>query len=371
MVPAPDDAVPVPRATLHTVARAAGVSRQTVSNVLNDPAKVQPATADRVREAIESQSYRPFEAARQLRTGRSHTVGLCLPPGGDGINGSVLDRFLHALTEHAQLAGYRITLFTAGDDADEIAGYERLLATNALDGFVLTSTHHGDPRTAWLLARAVPFVTFGRPWSTGDQPVAAHAWVDVDGAAGTRAATTHLLEAGHRHIAFLGWPAGSGVGDDRREGWRSAMAGVVRSLDGLDLAVEDDVTAGQAAVDAALAGGFAPSAVVCASDSLALGARGSALRRGVRLDVVGFDDTPVAAALGLSSVAQPLVLAAEAVVALLLSQLERARSPARTPAEPTHRLLEPALVLRGSRALPTVLPHESAAPEPPHPEEPR
>ena len=96
----------------------------------------------------------------------------------------VLDQFLHHLVEAAQRIGYRVQLFTARDDDDELATFADLLATSDLDGFLLTGTHHGDPRTAWLAVRDVPFVTFGRPWGA----VARHSWVDVDGAAGTRAA---------------------------------------------------------------------------------------------------------------------------------------------------------------------------------------
>ena len=110
-----------PRPTLETVARRAAVSRQTVSNVLNSPHIVRPETLQRVLEVIEEVGYRPNAAARQLRTRRSQVLGLRLQPVADGINGAVLDRFLHSLTEQAQVRGYRIMLFTASDDDVEIA----------------------------------------------------------------------------------------------------------------------------------------------------------------------------------------------------------------------------------------------------------
>ncbi len=207
------------KATITTVARHAMVSRQTVSNVLNSPHLVREETRARVLASIEALGYRANQAARQMRTGRSRLLAVRIGPAGDGINGSVLDTFLHGLTETASSAGYRIVLYTAADDAGEIATYDDLLASYDLDGFVLTSTHHGDVRTAWLAEHDVPFVTFGRPWGAP----AGHPWVDVDGAAGTAAATRHLIAAGHRRIAFVGWPDGSGVGDDRRAGWLAAM----------------------------------------------------------------------------------------------------------------------------------------------------
>ena len=262
------------RPTLESVASRAAVSRQTVSNVLNAPHLVRPDTIERVRAAIEDLGYRPHRAAQALRTRRSRLIGLRLEPIRDGINGAVLDRFLHALTEEAQTANYRIELFVASDDDDEITQYDQMLVAADVDAFVITGTHHGDPRTTWLAERGVPFVTFGRPWGEPGATVD-HPWVDVDGAAGTRAATEHLLEAGHTRIAFLGWPTGSGVGDDRRSGWSAAMIAAGTSSDALvdlDHTGTDDVAVGLAATTRLLARSDPPTAVVCSSDSLALGA---------------------------------------------------------------------------------------------------
>lgn len=331
-----------PRATLESVARLAGVSRQTVSNALNAPHLVRPETLDRVHQAIDALGYRPHVAARQLRTRRSQVIGLRLGPVTDGINGAVLDRFLHDLTEQAQLRGYRVMLFTAADDAGEVAQYSELLDTADLDAFVLTSTHHDDVRTRWLLDHDVPFVTFGRPW----QPGHGHPWVDVDGAAGTRAAVEHLLGLGHRRIGYIGWPEDSDTGADRHTGWARAMvaAGLpAAELAALNVAVVDGVRSGAQAAQRLLATS-APTAVVCASDSLALGAVTVARTEGADLAVVGFDDTPVAAAVGLSSIAQPLSEAAARALALLMRQLESGTREIPEPAV----LLAPHLVVRGS-----------------------
>lgn len=328
------------RATIEDVARHAQVSRQTVSNVLNAPHLVAPGTRARVESAIGELGYRPHLAARQLRTRRSHVIGLRLEPSRDGINGAVLDRFLHGLTEAAQHAGYRVLLFTATDDAGEVAEYQALLDTSDLDAFVLTSTHRGDVRTRWLAAHEVPFVTFGRPWEDDGAP---HCWVDVDGRAGVRMATEHLQQLGHRRIGFLGWPEGSDVGADREAGWRDAMTAAgadATTLRELRRVVPDDVAAASVAC-AELSHTAAPTAVVCASDSLALGAVDALRATGAA--VVGFDDTPVAAAVGISSVAQPLVTAAERAFALLLDTLEHPGSD-----RAAQVLLPPRLVVRTS-----------------------
>ncbi|MFJ4220190.1 LacI family DNA-binding transcriptional regulator [Curtobacterium luteum] len=325
-------------ATVADVAAAAGVSRQTVSNALNRPEIVRPATLTRVRAAIDELGYRPHASARRLRTRQSSTLGVRLPPV-HGISGAVLDRFLHALVERADERGMRILLFTATDLDDELAHMERLVEGSDVDGFVLTSTAHGDPRAAWLGERDVPFVTFGRPWGVPDMDDAPHPWVDVDGRAGLRAATAGLVARGHRRIRFLGWPSPSGQGDERRLGWRDALADAGAGSGAVDLACEDDVAAATAVVAASLQDGTVFDAVVCASDTLALGAR---FALGAEVPVVGYDDTPVAAAVGISSVEQPLDAAAAAAVELLMGS---GRSV--LPASGGHRLLAPHVVWRG------------------------
>jgi DNA-binding LacI/PurR family transcriptional regulator len=328
------------RPTLDSVAAQAKVSRQTVSNVLNSPEMVRPATAERVREAIDLLGYRPSRVARQLRTRRSMTLGLRLEPERNGISGSVMDSFLHAVVEGAQQASYRVLLFSAAQDEAEIAAYSDLLQASGIDGFLLTGTHHGDPRTAWLAERGIPFATFGRPWSTAP---AQHSWVDVDGAAGTEAAVRHLVALGHRRIGFIGWPDDSGSGVDRRDGWRRAVRSAgLAAEEALVRAVPDSVAAGAGAALDLLRRSDPPTAVVCASDSLAFGA----MTCGEPLSVTGFDDTAVAGAVGLTSVTQPLSEAATVCLGMVLSAIESPQEPPRTV------LLEPALNVRTSCSIP-------------------
>jgi DNA-binding LacI/PurR family transcriptional regulator len=323
------------KVTIATVARHARVSRQTVSNVINAPHIVRPETRERVQEAIIALGYRANQAARQMRTGRSRLIAVRIEPTRDGINGSVLDRFLHGLTETAGSAGYRVMLYTAADDSEEIATYDDLLGAYELDGFVLTGTDHGDPRTAWLADRGVPFVTFGRPWDAPES----HPWVDVDGAAGTAQATTRLLESGHRRIGFIGWPAGSGVGDDRRAGWRETLRAAGIEPGPLHRETEDGIAHGERLMRELLAEPEPPTAVVCASDSLALGALQAVRAVTPQVAVIGFDDTPVAAVVGLTSVSQPLAAAAARCVEQLTGVLDGHRTV-------PHVLLQPSLVLR-------------------------
>lgn len=340
--------------TVSDVADIAGVSRQTVSNVLNSPQLVRPETRERVQAAISELGYRPHASARRLRTQKSSTIGIRLDPiTTDGISGSILDRFLHSLTEQADRMNLRVLLFTASGPEDEIEQFRRLGDGADVDAFVLTSTFHRDPRTEWLIEHGQSFVTFGRPWGIDDMADPQHLWVDVDGASGLRDATRHLLASGARRIGYVGWPSGSGTGDDRRRGWLEAMrdgsGATERDLASLETASEDGVTFGADAMRRLERTAGTVDAVVCASDSLALGAL---MATGGRIRVVGYDNTPVAASLGFSSVEQPLDEVAAGVLDLLTGTHGGRVHPGSSTADPMHRLVAPRLVVRDG---PTVI----------------
>ncbi|WP_206426037.1 LacI family DNA-binding transcriptional regulator [Nakamurella antarctica] len=336
------------KATLDSVAKLACVSRQTVSNVMNSPALVKAETAERVHQAIKQLGYRPNLAAKRLRTGQSRLIGLRIV----GVDGdAVFDRFLHALTDAAALRDYRIILYTSPTDAGEIAAFDELLDRWDIDGIVLTSTHRGDVRTDHLATKGIPCVTFGRPWDDSDH----HSWVDVDGRAGTKAATETLIAAGHRRIGFLGWQPDSDVGNDREAGWREAMREAnldccepVRrdnTLDSARMGAREMLA--PAVADSDLPVTDALTAVVCVSDVMALGmlAELAAQGRPTGISIVGFDNSTVAASNGLSSVDQPLVAVADHCARLLIDQIER---PSGATAALERILLPPKFIPRAS-----------------------
>lgn len=331
--------------TVEDVAAAAGVSRQTVSNVLNTPDIVREGTRQRVLQAIADLGYRPHIAARRLRTRRSSTIGIHLDPYAGGISGVVLDRFVHALTERAGKRGMRIQLYAARSPAEEIDRMRELWDGGEIDAVVITGTFHGDPRTRWLLDNSIPFVSFGRPWGEDDVAAPAHLWVDVDGAAGTRAATEHLLSTAGSRLAFLGWPAGSGTGDDRERGWAEAMAGAQAT--GPRLACEEDVAGARATVSSFLRNSEAVDGIVCASDALAIGAHLATMSVGSStLPVIGFDNTPAAEAIGISSVEQLPEEVAVGVIELLMGSSGNVVAPRPASAGRAHVLVTPKLIVR-------------------------
>ena len=329
--------------TLATVAERAGVSRQTVSNALNNPELLREDTLERVQAAIADLGYTPNRAARQLRTRASHMIGLRFEQAQEGTSNALMDRFVHTLVETMAETGHHVLLFSGAVD-DPLDGYDDLLRATAVDAFVITDTYAGTAETELLGRVGAPFVTFGRPW---DDPAAAHPWVDVDGARGAGLATEHLLATGHRRVAWLGWEETSRIGEDRRSGWESAMAAAGETTEGLGVRTTDNVDAARMEahklVEERGVTGFA-----CASDTLAIGVlhalheRG--LRPGIDAGVVGFDDSLGAHVSwpGLTSVRQPLEQVAVEIVALLHTVLSH------KPVEVLGRLLEPTLVVRRS-----------------------
>lgn len=333
-----------PVATLATVAAAAGVSRQTVSNALNSPELLRPDTLERVQEAIETLGYTPNRAARNLRTRTSHLVGLRLEPAVEGTASGLMDRFLHSLVESCKEAGLHILLFTAEDVSDPLDGYDALLRSAAVDAFLVTDTYRGNPQAAWLGERQVPFVAFGRPWA---EPGAAHPWVDVDGRAGVMLAVDHLADRGHQRIAWVGWQKSSYIGEDRRSGWVDRMHERGLSTTRLSARGEDTIEFGRRAAHAMLESDQ-PSAFVCCSDTIAMGVLQAISERGRQagphdVAVVGFDDSPVGRHMepGLTSVHQPVVEMGRVMADLLLARIAGQDVPAET-------VLPTRLVVRGS-----------------------
>ena len=308
--------------TLATVAHAAGVSRQTVSNALNSPDLLRPDTLQRVQQAIEELGYSPNRAARSLRTRSSHLVGLRVDPAVEDSANALMDRFVHSLVESTEVAGYHVLLFTAGGDHSATGPYDELLRSAAVDAFVVTDTFRGNPHAAWLSSQGVPFVAFGRPW---DDPSARHPWVDVDGRAGAVLAVDHLVERGHSRVAWVGWQKGSFIGEDRRSGWVSRMHEHGLSTSRLSARGDDTIEFGTRAAHALLdvAEEDRPTAFLCASDTVAMGVLRALDALGVRagrdVAVVGFDDSIAAQVCtpALTSVRQPLEQVAVEVVAYL------------------------------------------------------
>jgi DNA-binding LacI/PurR family transcriptional regulator len=274
--------------TLHEVARAAGVSPRTVSNVVNGYRHVAPHTRARVQAAIDDLGYRVNAAARSLRTGRTGMLGLVVP----SLDQPYFAELARAVVREATAAGFTVVV----EQTDGDPGRERELLRPgprgaAFDGLVLSplALTEADLRAA---DPDRPVVLLGER-----TPGTAVDHVHIDDVTAARDATAHLLRSGRRRVAAIGRQDGDQQTARRRaEGYARALADAgLPAEPGLVRAVpEFDRAAGYAAMADLLALDDPPDAVFCFSDLLASGALRACLTRGVRVPqdvaLVGFDD---------------------------------------------------------------------------------
>jgi len=325
------------------VAAAASVSVGTVSNVLNRPEKVSPETARRVLEAIASLGFVRNDAARQLRAGRSRSVGLVVL---DVRNPFFTDMARGAESRAAE-DGLTVLLGNSDERAERERTYLDLFEEQRVHGVLVTPLDEDVERLVRLRERGTPVVLVDRESSNRS-----FSSVAVDDVAGGALAVHHLLETGRRRIAFVGGPATIQQVSDRLAGARSAVAQVpgatleVLSTDALT--VLEGRRAGERLRDRAAHD--RPDAVFAANDLLALGVlQALAMLGGTRapddVALIGYDDIDFASAavVPLSSVRQPAALIGYTAMDLLLAE-----AAGSDDGERRHVVFQPELVVRES-----------------------
>ena len=332
--------------TIEDVARAAGVSRQTVSNALNAPGRLRASTLARVTAAIDALGYQPDQSARSLRTGTRKVIGYPAPADNPADPNPLMGGFLQALVTAADAVGHRILLFRSdpGQGAAAVAkSFHGLIASRQIDGFILSDVVHDDPRVDVLTEAGFPFAVFGRT-----APGRPQNWVDIDSTAATAELVRLLIDQGHRRLCYLNSAASLPWLADRRAGFLQAAAAAPDGA--FEVGVpDDDPAALTLAVQRLLTGSDHPTALVCASDWLALTAceavRAAGRTVGTDVAVTGFNDIPLCTLLqpALTSVRLPLPAIAHALVDRLITAVEQ---PATTPT--TGLLLSAEAVVRGS-----------------------
>jgi DNA-binding LacI/PurR family transcriptional regulator len=324
------------------VARLAGVSHQTVSRVLNDHPNVKEQTRLRVRAAIAELGYRPNRAARALVTGRSQLIGIVAQNSTLYGPASMLAAFEQAAAE----AGFAVSVGSVGRlDRESIAGAVDRHLDQRVAGLVVIAPVASAGEALEDMPAGVPLVTID-----GD-PQRAHALVTVDQVAGARAATQHLLDAGHRTVWHVTGPADWYDAAGRIEGWRQALR-AAGAEEPPPLPADWSAAAGYSA-GRMLAGMPEVTAVFAANDHLALGILRALSERGRRVpqdvSIVGFDDVPEAAYFipPLTTVRPDFDAVAQAGLDLLLAQMADDDGAA-----PGRVVLAPDLITRESVARP-------------------
>lgn len=330
-------------ANIQDVARAAGVSVTTVSLVLNNKGNISPETRAHVLKVVADMGYTRSVHARNLRDNQSRVIGYPWDRRRSDFN-PVLDNFLYEVMRLNESSGRHLLMFMA-EQNNTLQTYTDLIDSKRVDGFILSHTDREDERVAYLYENHVPFVAFGRTLSKYDELT--H-WVDVDGTWGIFSAVEHLLQQGHQHIGFIGWPQGSAAGDARFAGYTSALESQgVKVDEALVMRTVNETPNGYEAAMRLLKRNKALTAIVAVSDNLAVGALRYISENNVRIAITGFDNTPLAdfTVPPLTSVHQPVKEAAALSITMLNAQLIG------KPVEVKHHLLKPKLIIRDSSLL--------------------
>ena len=307
------------RATIEEVASAAGVSRSTVSRVVNGSTAVSPEAFSAVQAAIAELSYVPNRAARSLASRQTNAIALIVPEDTTRFFG---DPFFAAIvagiTGALRGSDYLLNLLIASDDpGDKMTSFVR---NGGVDGALIIS-HHTSDAFIDRIADAVPVVWGGRPAHQRPSEYV----VDVDNIAAARTATQRLIDIGRTRIATITGPVTMLASVDRLRGFRSALADA-----GLTPVAEEEGDYGEGSgAEAArrLLAGPRPDAVFVASDLMARGAltalRGAGVRVPEDVAIVGFDDSQVALSADpqLTTVRQPMYEMGQTMASILLSRL--------------------------------------------------
>ncbi len=332
---------------LEEVARLAGVSRSTVSRVVNDDPRVSDEARNRVQEVIRVHNYHPNAAARSLASSRTRILGMLIPrPVGTIFH----DHFYAILIENVVNAcnSYEQNLMLLMDTTDDPAAperlYRRVIRGRHLDGIIIAASVVDEPIMAMLDRQDFPVVHVGR------HPEFDICHVDVDNRDAARRAVLHLAAHGFTRIGFIGGTPNLMASIDRRAGYLDALSQVGIEF---DPALEGNGDFSEhAAYDAMLRlidhPSGPPEAVFCASDPMALAAMRASRDRNLRVpaDIAffGFDgidrdrvDLPT-----LSTVVQPIHELGRGAVELLLQQIDHPGS------KPGHRILATELAIRQS-----------------------
>jgi LacI family transcriptional regulator len=270
---------------LKQLAQSLGLSITTVSRALDGYADVAAATRERVCEAADKAGYRPNASARRLRRQRAELVAVTLPSDPGHIGPPHFLDMLSGCAEHLATAGLNLVIAPVPSGSSELEICQRFVDGRRVDAMLLVRTKRKDERVEYLQSRGIPFVTNGRTES-----IIPHPYIDGDGFNGFRQATMRFHAAGHRRIGHIAGPQEYYFAHVRHRGWQAAMeeCGLPTDLFAEGAPIEQG---GYLAALELLRRPVQPTALVCATDEMAIGAL-RALREvegGHRIAIVGHD----------------------------------------------------------------------------------
>jgi DNA-binding LacI/PurR family transcriptional regulator len=329
-------------ASLHEVARAAGVSISTVSRAISRPDMVNAETRERVEAAARELGYRPSRVARRLRVthGLSDLVGLVIPD----LQNPFFADLARGVEDVAARHGYTVLIGNSDENVEKEARYLNAMMAEAVDGIILPPSCEGRSAAVDLARAGVPLVCVDRRLDKARADT-----VVVDNVRGAAEATEHLIALGHRRIGYLEGKQGVSTTRERLEGYRTALADRgIESDPALIVAGDSRPESGRRLAAKLLEMPDRPTALLVGNGMMAIGALEAIHARGLRIPddiaVVGYDDMPWALAVtpALTVVRQPGYELGSRAMELLR---QRISEPERSI---TTVMLQPELVVRGS-----------------------
>jgi DNA-binding LacI/PurR family transcriptional regulator len=334
------------RVTSRDVAARAGVSRTTVSFVLNDVpgVNISQETRQRVLRAAQELGYVPDAAARSLASRRTHTLGLVLVRNQSHLAADAfLPQVIHGLADSTRQAGFHLLLEPV-EDISHPDAYIHLVRAKHIDGIVLSGPRSDDQQLAALVDEGFPVVLLGQ------LPGKSVYFVDVDNQSAAREAVGHLIRLGHQHIGCItNAPAEYTGGADRLAGYRDALqAAGLTYKEELVRFGEFVPESGYRAANSILQEEPPPTALFVASDVVAFGAMAAIRERGLTIPddvaLIGFDDIPLARYVDppLTTVRLPAAELGRRAGQMIVGLIQNGETP------PASTLLETELIVRAS-----------------------
>ena len=317
-------AAPKAPVSIARVAAHVGVSPGTVSRALNGYTDISAKTRERVQSAAQELGYSPSSVARRLARGVVETVGFVMPSRADHLSDPFLSEILDGLAVELANHDWDLLLAAVPDGHDETEVMDRLIRSGKVGGFAVTRTRRQDARVDFLRKSGVPFVVHGRTEKSDD-----YSWLDVDSEKAFVDAVEFLAGLGHRDIALLGGDLRMNFAWLRRQGFVRAV--IAAGIDANPAYIVDDVmdaVQAQSAMAGLLALPRRPTAVVCVTDTVAIGAMHAISRAGLvpgrEVSVIGYDGLPMGAAVepALTTMSQASYDAGREVARLLLAQTQ-------------------------------------------------
>jgi LacI family transcriptional regulator len=333
------------------VAREVGLSITTVSRALNNYDDVAERTRARIQEVARALDYHPNVVARSLQNSQANTIGLVIPSVPHRAYHAFWSEFIGGMATTCARSGRDVLLSTVNAQDGHDHSFQRLVRGRRVDGLLICDVRRADTRIAYLQKQHLPFVAFGR--TTGQHTFP---YIDVDGAAGALQAMDHLIQLGHRRIAYLGVDPDFSFSHFRLSGYREALRRA--ELPCADELVHEGLSevAAMTALGHLLTSPNRPTAIFAAADFLALAALKAARNGGFSvpddLSLVVFDDNLLVqhADPPLTAVSQPNWRLGEEAATMLL---ERVTSPNLAHVQ---RLVIPTFIVRHSTAPPACPP---------------